>query len=75
MGDFAGISILLGTVGIGASVMLGIACGLIYDVTFGLWREHMTIIGERNLSNLSDESKFCCNFNPNQHPVAKNRSR
>ncbi|MBR60713.1 MAG: hypothetical protein CMA84_05805 [Euryarchaeota archaeon] len=47
---FAGISITYwGLLGIGASVMLVVLLvGLIYDVTFGLWREHMTIIGERN---------------------------
>lgn len=39
----------LGLIGIGLSVIiLVLVVGVVYDVTFGLWREHMTIIGERN---------------------------
>ena len=46
----AGISTTyLGLIGIGVSVIvLVLLIGVIYDVTFGLWREHMTIIAERN---------------------------
>ena len=47
---FAGISTTyFGLIGIGTSVIiLVLIVGVVYDVTFGLWREHMTIIGERN---------------------------
>ncbi len=47
---FAGISTTyLGLIAIGSTVVvLVLLVGIIYDVTFGLWREHMTIIGERN---------------------------
>ena len=39
----------LGLIAIGATVIiLVLIVGVVYDVTFGLWREHMTIIGERN---------------------------
>ena len=46
----AGISsTYLGLIAIGSTVVvLVLLVGVIYDVTFGLWREHMTIIGERN---------------------------
>lgn len=48
--SIAGISTTyLGLIGIGVSVIiLVLLIGVIYDVTFGLWREHMTIIAERN---------------------------
>ena len=47
---FAGISTTyFGLLGIGATVIiLVLLVGVVYDVTFGLWREHATIIGERN---------------------------
>ena len=47
---FAGISTTyFGLLGIGITVIvLVLVVGVVYDVTFGLWREHMTIIGERN---------------------------
>ncbi len=39
----------LGLIAIGVTVIiLVLIVGVVYDVTFGLWREHMTIIGERN---------------------------
>ena len=39
----------LGLISIALSVLIGVlVIGQIYDVTFGLWREHLTIIGERN---------------------------
>ena len=46
----AGISTTyFGLIGIGVTVIvLVLLIGVIYDVTFGLWREHMTIIAERN---------------------------
>jgi len=46
----AGISTTyFGLIGIGATVIiLVLLIGVVYDVTFGLWREHATIIGERN---------------------------
>ena len=46
----AGVSTTyLGLFAIGSSVIvLVLLIGVIYDVTFGLWREHMTIIAERN---------------------------
>ena len=46
----AGISTTyFGLIGIGATVIiLVLLIGVVYDVTFGLWREHMTIIAERN---------------------------
>jgi hypothetical protein len=38
-----------GLISIGGSVLiLVLLIGQVYDVTFGLWREHLTIIGERN---------------------------
>ena len=38
-----------GLISIALSVLIGVlVIGQIYDVTFGLWREHLTIIGERN---------------------------
>ncbi len=48
--SFAGISTTyFGLLGIGVTVIiLVLVVGVVYDVTFGLWREHMTIIGERN---------------------------
>lgn len=47
---FAGIpTTYFGLLGIGATVIiLVLLVGVVYDVTFGLWREHATIIGERN---------------------------
>ena len=47
---FAGISTTyFGLMGIGLTVVvIVLIVGVVYDVTFGLWREHMTIIGERN---------------------------
>ena len=47
---FAGISTTyFGLIGIGLTVVIIVlVVGVVYDVTFGLWREHMTIIGERN---------------------------
>ena len=40
---------LLGTGGIGVGVLLAVlAIGWAYDVSLGLWREHLTIVQERN---------------------------
>ncbi|MDA8777784.1 hypothetical protein N9X28_01825 [Candidatus Poseidoniales archaeon] len=46
----AGISATYwGLAGIGATVIvLVLVIGVLYDAVFGLWREHLTIVGERN---------------------------
>ena len=39
----------LGLLGIGSTVLLIVlAIGWFYDVSFGLWREHLTVVQERN---------------------------
>jgi len=39
----------LGLIGIGATILtLVLLIGWLYDVSFGLWREHLTIVQERN---------------------------
>tara|TARA_B100001765_G_scaffold204030_1_gene159233 strand:- start:349 stop:780 length:432 start_codon:yes stop_codon:yes gene_type:complete len=49
-GTFLGISTTyLGLFGIGASVLLTVLLiGRVYDATLGLWREHLTVVQERN---------------------------
>ena len=49
-GTFLGISTTYwGLFGIGASVLLIVLLiGRIYDATLGLWREHLTVVQERN---------------------------
>ena len=50
-----GIPQYLGLIAIGSTVIvLVLLVGVIYDVTFGLWREHMTIIAEKPIPNLSN---------------------
>ena len=47
---FAGISVTYwGLASIGATVIvLVLVIGVLYDAVFGLWHEHLTIVGERN---------------------------
>ena len=49
-GTFLGISTTYwGLFGIGASVLLTVLLiGRVYDATLGLWREHLTVVQERN---------------------------
>lgn len=50
MDSIMGISpTYLGLLGIGATVLtIVLAIGWVYDVSFGLWREHLTVVQERN---------------------------
>ena len=50
METFMGIQpTYFGLAGIGLSVLaIVLSIGWVYDVTFGLWREHLTIVQERN---------------------------
>ena len=50
MKSIGGISpTYLGLLGIGSTVLLIVlAIGWFYDVSFGLWREHLTVVQERN---------------------------
>jgi hypothetical protein len=50
MESIGGISpTYLGLLGIGSTVLLIVlAIGWFYDVSFGLWREHLTVVQERN---------------------------
>lgn len=50
MDSIMGISpTYLGLLGIGTTVLtIVLAIGWVYDVSFGLWREHLTVVQERN---------------------------